>query len=208
MNTTASGFDTFHSMRTVDRSNNLATATTMVAANVTSGRRSNTDVASSTTRSSSTAVIRDDSGVRAPAPAFTEVREKPPVTGTPPNIADPMLASPIAYSSWVALRGTTLFGYCMAMDLEIEMLSMNPTKLMTKLGMANCCTSFHHDDPMPSNTSNGDGNPVGMLPTTLMPSSSRLNAATNTRLTTTTMRAVGVDVTSILFVATVGSDFG
>ena len=58
-----------------------ATATRMMAARVALGRFSKSGVKSPKVSRTRPDVMSDASGVRAPAEAFTAVREKPPVTG-------------------------------------------------------------------------------------------------------------------------------
>ena len=104
--TTKSDLETRHSVAGVCTSRSLTTETMMVAASVTRGRVSNTEVMNKTTSMRMTPEMNDDSGVRDPAEPLTTVREKPPVTGTPLNMDAKTLATPMPYSSWLEEMGT------------------------------------------------------------------------------------------------------
>ena len=65
----------------------------MVAARVAFGRKNSSGVRNSVASAMPTAVKAPAAGVSAPASKFTTEREKPPVTGNPPETAAPMLDS-------------------------------------------------------------------------------------------------------------------
>ena len=74
----------------------------IVAPSAAWGSDANTGVRNSTVGMISRAATIDASGVRVPAASLTAVREKPPVTGKPPNSPDATFAMPRPTSSWFA----------------------------------------------------------------------------------------------------------
>ena len=71
-----------------------STATIIVAASVALGRKNRNGVRNSVARAMPTAVKAPAAGVSAPASKFTTERAKPPVTGNPPDIAEPIFEAP------------------------------------------------------------------------------------------------------------------
>ena len=69
----------------------------MVAASVAFGKKNNKGVKNIVANAIPTAVKAPAAGVSAPASKFTTEREKPPVTGNPPEIADPIFDAPKGY---------------------------------------------------------------------------------------------------------------
>ncbi len=72
----------------------------MVAASVAFGRKKSSGVRKSVTSAIPIAVNAPAAGVSAPASKFTTERDRPPVTGNPPEMAAPMFEAPSAISSW------------------------------------------------------------------------------------------------------------
>ena len=80
-----------------------ATATMMSAPSAALGSELSSGVKKAIVASTIAAVMIEASGVRAPAVSLTAVREKPPVTGYPPNRPEATLAAPSPTSSLFAL---------------------------------------------------------------------------------------------------------
>ena len=88
-----------HVLRRIEKSTRLRTATMMVAASVAFGRKNNNGVSSNAANAIPTAVNAPAAGVSAPASKFTTDREKPPVTGYPPERAAAIFDVPRPTSS-------------------------------------------------------------------------------------------------------------
>jgi len=103
----------------------------MVAARVAFGRKKRSGVRKIVASAMPSAVKAPAAGVSAPASKFTTERAKPPVTGNPPDRAEPTFAAPSAISSWsgsmrwrrlrehaVPLRGSSRGGRCLPSRLR------------------------------------------------------------------------------------------
>jgi hypothetical protein len=77
-----------------------STATMMIAASAAFGRKNSSGVRNSVAMPTPTAVNAPAAGVCAPASKFTTERDSAPVTGKPPETAEPRSAAPSAISSW------------------------------------------------------------------------------------------------------------
>ncbi len=108
-----------------------------------------------------TAAITPASGVRAPAAKFTTLRENPPVTGKPPDMALARLAAPRPRSSASGLiRSPRLI----ASDCATDTLSTKPMSAIITAGKASACNW-----PSVGSANVNAGSPAGMAPTTATP---------------------------------------
>ena len=73
----------------------------MMAARVALGRKKNSGVRNIVASATPIAVYVPAAGVSAPASKFTAERVNPPVTGKPPEKAEPRFAAPSAINSWL-----------------------------------------------------------------------------------------------------------
>ena len=107
------------------------------------------------------AVNTPAAGVCAPASKLTTEREKPPVTGKPPEKADDTLLAPRAINSW---SGTIRCRRLAASVWPTDTDSTKPTTLMSRAGTNSDC---HR--PMSRLGRLNGGRPCGTSPTILRP---------------------------------------
>ncbi len=138
-----------------------STATMMVAARVARGRWVSRGVSSSVAPPMPSAVKAPAAGVAAPASALTTEREKPPVTGMPPEKAAPRLAVPSPASSW---SGSMRSRRRAASVSATEMDSTNPTMLISS-----AATPSSRQSPTSMDGRVRGGRPDGIAPTTATP---------------------------------------
>src|SRR5210317_429334 len=119
------------------RSTKERTATMTVAARTALGKNSNNGVKNKAVSAIMTAVMTPAKGVLAPASKLTTEREKPPVTGNPPETAEAILAEPRATSSWLGLMRWRLFA------ARVLPTDTDSTKPMMVISNADTASSDH-----------------------------------------------------------------
>ena len=117
----------------MSQSINASTATMIVAARTAFGRKYSAGVNRSAANAIPSAVSTDAICVSAPASKLTTEREKPPVTGNPPDSAAAALAAPKPINSWFgSIRCLLLAPNVFPTDTD----STNPMRAIKKAGMA------------------------------------------------------------------------
>ena len=170
------------------QSSRLLTATMIVAARVALGRKYRAGVRKAAARAMPPAVIIDAAWVLAPASKLTTDREKPPVTGNPPETPAAILAAPSPISSWFgSMRSPRLPPRVRPTETD----STNPMRAINRAGTSN--------SPSTASERLGAekaGNPWGMAPTSATPLVSRLPRAASKIVNTTAITGAVLVISS------------